>query len=77
MLLSALAIVLLTGSTIRQTTLQSSAVENAAVLICKSSEAYAYHNYRCSGLARCKHEIVQVSIDEAQRLGYRSCKICY
>lgn len=51
--------------------------EEATVLICNSSSAYAYHSYECSGINRCKSTISKVSISEATRKEYRPCKICY
>lgn len=48
-----------------------------SVLICRSSNAYAYHSYECKGLARCTHKIIKVTIEEARKMGYKPCKICY
>ena len=49
----------------------------ATVLICNSSSAYAYHSSRCRGLNRCKAGISSVSVSEAKGSGYKACKICY
>jgi hypothetical protein len=49
-----------------------------SVYICVSKTGHKYHNDRnCRGLARCTHEIRKVSKDEAIRMGYSACKICY
>jgi uncharacterized protein YgiM (DUF1202 family) len=48
-----------------------------SVLICDSNSAYAYHNHNCSGLNRCRHDVVRISIAEARKLGRTPCKICY
>ncbi|MBC3787905.1 hypothetical protein [Spirosoma utsteinense] len=47
------------------------------VSICESRSAYAYHNGMCRGLARCTHEVSQVSEAQARNRGYKPCKICY
>jgi hypothetical protein len=43
-------------------------------LICRSPNAYAYHAYRCRGLANCNHRIDTVSV--APR-NFRPCGICF
>lgn len=49
-----------------------------SVYICVSKTGHKYHSDRdCRGLARCTHEIRKVSKDEAIRMGYSACKICY
>lgn len=49
-----------------------------SVYICVSKTGHKYHSNRdCRGLARCTHEIRKVSKDEAIRMGYSACKICY
>lgn len=48
------------------------------VYICKSSSATKYHNSdECWGLNRCKSKIEEVSIEDAEDMGYTPCKICY
>lgn len=47
------------------------------VYICRSEHAYAYHRYSCRGLGNCRAEVSRVSVSDAQRLGYRPCRICY
>lgn len=45
------------------------------VYVCKSEGAYAYHlTKKCRGLGNCKHDIIQVSIAEAYKLGKK--KLC-
>ena len=51
--------------------------QNETVLICQSPDAYAYHAFRCRGLARCSYEVVRVSKAEAQNRNYRPCRNCY
>ena len=48
-----------------------------SVLICRSNTAYAYHLYECRGLARCAHKIIKVTLEQAKKMGYKPCKICY
>jgi len=47
------------------------------VLICNSQNAYAYHSHKCSGLQRCKSEIVSIRVADAKKQGRSACKICY
>lgn len=47
------------------------------VMICVSKTAYAYHSYACSGLNRCTHEIVKVTLQEAKERRYKPSHICY
>jgi endonuclease YncB( thermonuclease family) len=49
----------------------------AIVLICHGKSAYAYHTHYCSGLSRCRAGVSNVTKSEAERRGYRPCKICY
>lgn len=49
----------------------------AYVSICESRSAYAYHNYVCRGLARCRSGVSEVTVAQARSLGYVPCKICY
>lgn len=48
-----------------------------SVLICESSTAYAYHKGYCSGLSRCKADVVKLPKKKAEEMGRRPCKICY
>jgi hypothetical protein len=59
------------------TTAQHGRTKVEYVLICNSSNSYAYHAYECRGLAHCRHEISKVTKAQAIKLGYRPCKICY
>jgi hypothetical protein len=47
------------------------------VLICVSPNSYAYHSHYCQGLKRYTHEVKEVTIDEAKRMGRKPCKYCY
>jgi hypothetical protein len=49
-----------------------------SVYICVSKTGHKYHSDRdCRGLARCTHEVRKVSKEEAIKMGYSACKICY
>lgn len=48
-----------------------------SVLICQSRSAYAYHKYECRGLSRCTHGILKLTLEQAKKMGYKPCKICY
>ena len=48
-----------------------------SVLVCRSGTAYAYHDHECRGLAHCTHKIIKVTLEEARRMGFKPCKICY
>ncbi len=48
------------------------------VWICVSPNAKRYHrDYDCKGLQSCKHDIIEVSVAEAQDRGLTKCKMCY
>lgn len=48
------------------------------VYVCTGPSATKYHDSdECWGLNRCKNRIKKVSIEEAEEMGYDSCKICY
>ena len=48
------------------------------VYICDSKSAYAFHkSTSCSGLNRCKHDILKIKKKEATDMGRSACKICY
>lgn len=52
--------------------------QSGSVYICMSKNAYAFHKYKtCNGLQRCSKEIKKVSVAQAEKAGYRKCKICY
>ena len=53
--------------------------KEVVVFLCDSETAYAYHSSSgCSGLNRCKHEIIKVTKSDAvNQYGRRPCKICY
>jgi len=46
------------------------------VYICKSATAVKYHySETCDGLNNCRHEVHQVSVDEAAKIGYTLCDL--
>lgn len=48
--------------------------DKAKVFVCKSAGAKKYHlNGNCHGLKRCKHEIVEMSIKDAENRGLGVC----
>jgi hypothetical protein len=53
--------------------------KEATVYICDSKSSYAYHSGKsCSGIKKCKHDVLSVSKSEAvNTYGRRACKICY
>jgi hypothetical protein len=58
-------------------TVKRPAPRTVYVSICESRSAYAYHRSRCRGLARCTHGLSQMTVAQAQNVGYVPCKICY
>ncbi|NJN77727.1 MAG: hypothetical protein HC803_04850 [Saprospiraceae bacterium] len=51
-------------------------VEND-VWICISKSSKKYHSRQCRGFNKCTHERRQVKENEAKRMKYEKCKICY
>lgn len=48
------------------------------VYICTGPSATVYHKTdECKGLLRCSRAIESISLDEAESMGRRPCKICY
>jgi len=46
----------------------------ATVYVCKSSGAKKYHlNQNCHGLKRCKHEVVEMKVKDAEGRGLGLC----
>jgi len=44
------------------------------VYICISAKAYAYHySLNCRGIKQCTHEVKEISIKEALKLGKKAC----
>ena len=52
-------------------------IEENTVWICTGKGAKKYHSYKCSGVKKCKAEIVKVSEKKAKDMGLTKCKICY
>lgn len=54
------------------------AVRGEFVFICTGSSAKTYHRIEdCRGLSRCSGDIEKVSLDEAEDMERRACRICY
>lgn len=65
------------GTTEKSNDNSSRTVEVDSVLICNSSSSYAFHKFKCSGLSRCKSEIIKISTIEAKNKSRRACGICW
>lgn len=49
-----------------------------SVYICTGGSSVAYHkSSTCSGLRNCKGSIKEISLQEAEKMNRRPCKICY
>lgn len=50
-----------------------------SVILCNSGTAYAYHSRsNCSGLNRCTHGLIKVSLNDAvKKYGRRACERCW
>lgn len=47
------------------------------VYICTGGSSQCYHSRNtCSGLRRCSGEIKQITLEQAQKMNRRPCKIC-
>ncbi len=56
----------------------SSAQAPAKVYICTGQYATSYHKTSdCKGLGNCKADIKSITMQEAQRLNRKPCRICY
>ncbi|MCS6905979.1 MAG: hypothetical protein RML72_07635 [Bacteroidia bacterium] len=51
--------------------------QDVIVLICNSSNAYAYHSKECTGLKKCRAGIRKILLSEAQQKKLRPCRYCY
>ena len=48
------------------------------VIVVMSNNAYAYHKTRnCSAVKKATHKVKEVTLEEAQKVGRKPCKICY
>lgn len=48
--------------------------EVTMVFVCKSSGAKKYHlDQNCHGLKRCKHEVVEMKVKDAENIGLGMC----
>ncbi|MCG9879580.1 MAG: thermonuclease family protein [Bacteroidia bacterium] len=52
-------------------------IQPGNVYICKSNSSKTYHNKMCQGLSKCSKGTRQISLQEAIRMGKRSCGYCY
>lgn len=51
---------------------------DSKVYVCNSNTSIAYHhNFNCRGLQKCTHQIIIVTVENAQKMGKRQCKLCY
>lgn len=47
------------------------------VYICTGGKSQCYHyTPKCSGLSRCSGEIKEITLEKAQEIGRRPCKMC-
>jgi hypothetical protein len=52
--------------------------QETKVIICTGEYSKVYHKTgRCKGLKNCKAEIKTVTLEQAQKLNRRPCKMCY
>lgn len=52
--------------------------DTVSVYICTGSSSVCYHRTPdCKGLDKCGGKIKAITLEEAQNLGRRPCKICY
>lgn len=52
--------------------------EPAKVYVVMSTNAYAYHKTRsCKAVQKATHKVKEVTLEEAQKMGRKSCKMCY
>jgi len=49
-----------------------------SVYICTDTNAKTYHSsYSCRGIGSCKGDIKGVSLEQAIKMGRKSCKTCF
>lgn len=49
-----------------------------SVYICSDSSAKVYHSsYTCRGMESCKGDVMGVSLEKAEKMGKKKCKICF
>jgi hypothetical protein len=68
----------ITGATPKHHDRSHPATTVSYVYICNSTGAKVYHTSRdCSGLGHCTHQILKVTLNEAENTYHRrACKIC-
>ena len=53
-------------------------LEQQKVYVVMSNNAYAYHKTKdCSAVKKATHKVKEVSLEEAEKMGRKPCKICY
>jgi hypothetical protein len=55
----------------------NSSIQIAQVYFCKNSSDHLFHSLQCSKLAKCRTTANEVTMVEAQAMGYSACKVCY
>ena len=56
----------------------SDSEKSKTVWICTGKHSECYHKSKsCKGLGSCKASIKEVSLEEAERMKRRPCKLCY
>lgn len=71
-------ICLITFSCCSDSRKRSSDSYGSTVYVCTGGYAKRYHaTEHCRGLMRCRGDVVEMSIEEAEESGKTSCKICY
>jgi hypothetical protein len=51
---------------------------NEKVYVCDSKTSKVYHCKKdCKELQKCTDEIIYITIDNAEKMGKKPCKICY
>ncbi len=54
------------------------AAEATYVYICTGPKSTVYHKTdKCRGLKNCSTSVKKVTIQEAEKMGRRACKVCY
>lgn len=52
--------------------------QSSYVYVCMGQYATTFHAYSsCNGLSKCQAEIKTVTLQTAQEMGRRPCKMCY
>ena len=58
-------------------TAYASNASKGKVFICTGSSSKCYHQSKlCKGLGSCKASIKEISLEDAEKMGRRPCKMC-